>query len=92
LGIKHIDIVVRGRVQGVFFRASTLETAKKLRIHGTVRNEKDGSVVIEAEGKTSALDHFTNWCKQGPPMAKVDEIGVSEGDVKAYSSFQILRG
>ncbi|MEL7006608.1 MAG: acylphosphatase, partial [Bacteroidota bacterium] len=59
--------------------------------HGTVKNMPNGSVAIEAEGKSGSLEHFTNWCKQGPPMARVDEINVSEGKVKAYSSFIILR-
>ena len=65
---------VRGRVQGVFYRATTKEEADKLGISGWVKNESDGSVSITAEGDSDKLSKFTEWCKKGPIMARVDSL------------------
>ena len=65
---------VRGRVQGVFYRATTKEEADKLGISGWVKNESDGSVSITAEGDPNKISKFTEWCKGGPIMARVDSL------------------
>lgn len=56
--MKHYNITVSGKVQGVFYRASTKEKAEQLGIKGFVRNQSDGTVYIEAEGEVSQLDAF----------------------------------
>jgi acylphosphatase len=89
--IRNLSIRVSGRVQGVYFRASTLEIARELHVNGSVRNEKDGSVFIEAEGTPEALAQFTAWCSHGPAGAKVETIQTSEGTLKGYHAFEILR-
>lgn len=68
-----LRIKVTGKVQGVFFRASTKEKADQLGIKGWVRNEPDGSVLIEAEGEKSVLHEFKEWCSVGPSSAHVKE-------------------
>ena len=78
-------------MQGVYFRASALERARELKVNGSVRNEKDGSVFIEAEGTPEALAQFTAWCSHGPAGATVETIDTLEGTVKGYPSFEILR-
>lgn len=88
---QHVCIRVIGRVQGVFFRASTLEMARKLDVNGFVRNEPDGSVFIEAEGKPEALEQLEQWCRKGPPGARVDEVSVTQGEFSGYPSFEISR-
>lgn len=72
--MQHLNIKIFGRVQGVFFRLSAQYTAKKLSITGFVRNESDGTVYIEAEGKEENLQKFLTWCKKGPPWALVENI------------------
>ena len=67
---------VRGRVQGVWYRGSTLERAAELGLCGWVRNAADGSVELEAEGARDAVDRLVAWCRQGPPGARVDAIDV----------------
>lgn len=67
---------VRGRVQGVFFRASTAELARALSLYGHARNEADGSVVILAGGTVDALGQLIQWLHTGPPMARVDSVEV----------------
>lgn len=69
---------VRGKVQGVFFRASTREQALKLGLRGYAKNLPDGRVEVLAEGNASALDALERWLRVGPPMAKVDSIERSD--------------
>ena len=88
---KHINIKVIGEVQGVFFRASAREKALQFRIHGFVRNERDGSVYIEAEGEEDDLSKFLQWCRRGPIHAKVDRCDVTEAILAGYEGFQIQR-
>jgi acylphosphatase len=87
--IIHLAIHVTGKVQGVFFRASTREKATSLGIKGYVRNEWDGSVYIEAEGEQDTLNKLIAWCKQGPPHAVVEKVEVIEGKVKNFVRFEI---
>lgn len=87
--MKHVSIRVYGRVQGVFFRASTKEVAEKLAISGSVRNEYDGSVAIEAEGDEEAIARFIEWCHKGPKLARVNRCEVAEGEVQNIKSFYI---
>lgn len=66
--------VVTGRVQGVFFRQSTMETAQRLGIRGWVRNRADGTVEGLAAGRDAALREFRKCLDQGPPRAQVDQV------------------
>jgi acylphosphatase len=89
--MKHLDIIVRGKVQGVFFRASAKEVAFRMGVYGFVRNELDGSVFIAAEAESSVLDQFVEWCYRGPDQAKVTAVEVQEGAVKGYIHFEVIR-
>tara|TARA_B100001287_G_scaffold251585_1_gene232905 strand:+ start:464 stop:748 length:285 start_codon:yes stop_codon:yes gene_type:complete len=72
--IQRIELIVIGRVQGVFFRASTLEQAQSLNLVGFVENLPDGSVEVVAEGPKYALEDLERWCGHGPPKANVREV------------------
>ncbi len=85
---KHLNIKVYGKVQGVFFRVSAKDEADKLGLKGFARNEKDGSVYIEVEGKKETLDKFLEWCKNGPEAAMVEKLEIKEGTVKNFSEFK----
>ncbi len=87
--MRHLDLRVSGVVQGVFFRASTSDKAKELGVRGTVRNEPDGSVRIEAEGTDEALERFLDWCRVGPPAAVVENLEVTEGVVRGLDDFRV---
>lgn len=89
--MKHIDIKVIGKVQGVFFRASTKAVADQMGIKGLVKNEKDGSVYIEAEGEPTFLSMFVDWCNEGPEKAKVENVTVSDGELKNYRNFEVVK-
>jgi len=84
-------IKVSGKVQGVFYRASTKEQADILGILGFVRNEPDGSVYIEAEAEEAIMTRFIDWCQRGPRMACVDQCDVSEKETSGFKSFEIRR-
>jgi len=71
--MKRLQIIIRGRVQGVFYRASTRDEARQLGLHGWVRNLPDGSVEVLAEGPEVQLLQLLRWCRQGPPAARVDQ-------------------
>lgn len=89
--MKHLNITVSGRVQGVCFRQSTLEEAKKHGLTGWTRNEPDGRVAIAVEGPENALAPFVAWCHHGPSHAHVADITVEEGPVEGFTSFEIRR-
>lgn len=71
---KRLHIWVAGRVQGVFYRASTVALAKQLALTGWVRNLPDGRVEIVAEGEEESLQKLLSWCRQGPPAAQVTAV------------------
>lgn len=89
--MKHIEIRIRGNVQGVFFRASTRDKAQSLGLKGYVENRRDGSVFIEAEGPEVGLDELISWCHQGPPHADVKSVDVEEGALVDLKGFTIRR-
>lgn len=87
--LKAFRAVVRGRVQGVFFRASTQMKAERLHLRGRVRNLPDGTVEVYAEGEKSSLEELIDYLKKGPPAARVDDVLVEWWDYRGeYSGFQ----
>ena len=66
--------IVTGRVQGVFFRASTRDEALRLRLNGYAKNLADGSVEVLACGEDHALDALERWLRRGPTSARVDRV------------------
>ena len=89
--LKHYQIRVSGRVQGVFFRASTVRVATELGVNGWVKNEADGSVLISAEADEHQLEKLVEWCHQGPAHAKVTEVVYRETELAGHHGFTILR-
>ncbi|MNK10425.1 Acylphosphatase [compost metagenome] len=89
--MKHINIKVIGKVQGVFFRASTKAVADQMGVKGKVKNEKDGSVLIEAEADQITLDMFLEWCNKGPEKAVVESVIVEDGELQNYTNFVVIK-
>ena len=69
-------VVIRGRVQGVFFRAEMRDRARSLGLAGWVRNVPDGTVEAVFEGDRERIDWMLAWCRRGPGLAEVDDIEV----------------
>jgi len=66
--------LVSGKVQGVFFRASARDRAQALGLRGFAKNLADGRVEVLASGDSAAIDELAAWLREGPPMARVDDL------------------
>lgn len=91
MATQHLNITVHGKVQGVWFRASTRDKAKELGLNGYVMNQSDGTVYIEAEGPIEKLDALFDWCHEGSPRAEVEKVVKDQGEMSGFSGFEILR-
>ncbi len=89
--MKHLNISVHGKVQGVFFRATTKAVADQLGVKGLVMNKPDGSVYIEAEGDDFSIESFMEWCHEGPQRAVVEKVESAEGEIKLYRNFEVVK-
>ncbi|GAB2798909.1 acylphosphatase [Rhabdobacter roseus] len=89
--MKHLKITVRGRVQGVWYRASAEKKAQELGLKGFAQNLPNGEVYIEAEGPEPPLLALVCWCHEGPLLARVDEVHTEEGAVVGYADFTVRR-
>jgi acylphosphatase len=74
MGMNRVHVLIKGRVQGVFFRASTRDMAVNLGLKGCVRNLQDGSVEAIFEGPEGELKKAVQWCRKGPPGAIVSNV------------------
>ena len=83
-------VVVHCRVQGVFFRDSCRHEAERSRVAGWVRNEPDGTVGALFEGASPAVEAMVDWCRQGPPRARVERVDVVEAGPTGSSRFDVL--
>lgn len=80
---------VRGRVQGVFFRATATEQATRCGVAGWVRNCADGTVEAWLEGPSRAVDEVEKWMREGPPAARVDAVDVEEASPAGHERFEV---
>lgn len=87
--MKGVRLIIQGRVQGVGFRYYVLHRARELGIKGYVKNLPDGNVLVEAVGENENLARFMDWCRQGPPLARVTGISVSDAWNRDYQDFMI---
>jgi acylphosphatase len=91
MALKQLHMVVRGRVQGVYFRASAQREARRLGVCGWVRNRADGSLEMVAEGEEAAVRDLHGWAQKGPSAARVDKVDTRwRSYVGEYSDFRIL--
>lgn len=87
----RVRISVRGRVQGVWYRGSTRDQARRLGLRGWARNLADGSVEVVAEGDPDAIEQLVAWCRTGPPGARVTGITVQREPVRGdVQDFKVL--
>ena len=86
---KAVRATVSGRVQGVFFRQSTVERADALGVLGWVRNEDDGTVVVHAEGPEAAVEELLAFLREGPPGAAVEDVAVEALKVEGHEQFAV---
>lgn len=91
IGSETMRVLVRGKVQGVFFRASLKTIADSLHVRGWTRNLVDGNVEAVLQGKSRDVQKVVEWCKTGPKMARVEEVSVlAIVNAEPYRNFTIL--
>jgi acylphosphatase len=79
--------VVRGRVQGVGFRYSTVREAERLGVYGFVKNVSDGNVEVWAEGPADKMTRFLTWLRRGPQFSRVVSVEKDDREPKGYQDF-----
>jgi len=87
--VKRAQVVVRGSVQGVFFRAETRDRARSLGLAGWVRNAADGTVEAAFEGDDEQVASMIEWCRRGPGSARVDDVEVAWVEPEGDAGFSI---
>jgi acylphosphatase len=91
MSLKQVQLFVRGRVQGVFFRASTQREAKRLGLTGWVKNRSDDAVEALVEGEEEGLRELIAWAGRGPSAARVERVDVRWRSFSGeYSDFRIV--
>jgi acylphosphatase len=87
---KRVHIIIKGRVQGVFFRANTAEQADTLGLTGWVKNTFDGNVEAVFEGDEASVNEMVAWCRKGPPLARVTDVQITtEPYAGEFTTFSI---
>jgi acylphosphatase len=91
MALKQLQLTVRGRVQGVYFRASAQREARRLGLSGWVKNRPDGSVEILAEGEEAAIRELYGWAQKGPSAARVERVDTRwRSFTGEFSEFRII--
>jgi len=86
-----MQALLSGRVQGVYFRQSTLQQAQALGLCGWVRNLADGRVEVWYEGEEQALEQLSRWLRQGPAEARVTGLQLQVQPLQGFADFRLLR-
>lgn len=89
--MRRVRVRIYGHVQGVFFRTSCLDRAERLGLSGWVRNVVGGGVEAVFEGPESAVTQMLTWCREGPPLARVDRVESVEEAPNGESGFRITQ-
>ena len=89
--MKSYHLSIKGRVQRVFYRESAKREANRLGVTGWVKNKPDGSVELLACGTEDTVQKLVEWCKTGPPLAKVTEVTVGEVEPQVFDAFTVER-
>jgi len=87
---SNVHVVISGRVQGVWFRASTKQKAEQLGLTGWVQNTADGCVEAVFEGEENIVKEMIDWCHHGPPLAEVENVEIkNQGPTDGFKGFTV---
>tara|TARA_B100000945_G_scaffold315232_1_gene314110 strand:+ start:2084 stop:2362 length:279 start_codon:yes stop_codon:yes gene_type:complete len=86
----RLDLIIVGRVQGVGYRDFTKKKADSLSITGSVKNMRDGTVLVTAQGGNEAMGNFLKWCYKGPKGAIVRKIDKVKGQTEDFNGFIVI--
>jgi acylphosphatase len=83
--------MIKGKVQGVYYRASARDVAREVGVTGWVKNMPDGNVEAIVSGSEERVEKFIEWCRKGPKNAEVLEVIVNESREKPLTDFRIIK-
>lgn len=86
-----VHVIIEGKVQGVYFRATAKDVADEIGVTGWIKNTEEGNVEITASGDNEQLQKFIAWCKIGPRRAIVSGVQVKNIEEKSFESFNVIR-
>ncbi len=86
-----VQLLINGKVQGVFYRATARQIAKRIGITGWIKNTREGNVEATVSGTEDQLQKFISWCKKGPEKAVVREVKVIEKEETSFDEFVVVR-
>lgn len=89
--MSTVHLIIKGKVQGVFYRATAKDVAEELGITGWVKNTPEGNVEIVASGNEEQINDFVGWCKKGPEKAVVTDVRITNREEEKFKSFNIVR-
>ena len=86
-----VHLLIKGKVQGVFFRATAKEVADKIGVKGWIKNTWDDDVEAMATGSEEAIQKFIDWCWTGPQKAEVENVIVTKKEETPFKDFSVIR-
>jgi acylphosphatase len=89
--METVRLLIKGKVQGVFYRASARDRAVELGIKGWVKNTPEGNVEVVATGEKESLEKFIDWCRKGPSKALVVDVVITKSNDQYHESFHIQK-
>lgn len=89
--MSTVHLLIEGKVQGVFYRASAKEMADDLGLSGWVKNREDGNVEMVVSGEESKINEFIKWCHKGPRRAVVTNVSVMSQEDVSFKKFEVIR-
>jgi acylphosphatase len=90
--MKTVHLLIKGKVQGVFYRATAKDIAEKTGVKGWIKNTESGDVEAVVTGTKELVNEFTEWCKKGSTLAKVSEVNITEREAEDFEEFVVIRG
>ena len=89
--METVHLIISGKVQGVFYRASAQKKAVELNIKGWIKNTRKGDVEAMVTGEGTNVDRFVEWCRSGPDRAIVSGVAIHKVELRDFESFRVER-
>jgi acylphosphatase len=86
-----VQLLINGKVQGVFYRATARKIANSIGVTGWIKNTSDGNVEATVSGTKEQLEKFISWCKKGPEKAIVNEVIIKEKEQILFDEFVVAK-
>ena len=84
-------LLIKGKVQGVFFRQTAKSIARQNKLNGWIRNTPEGNVEVKICGEEEGLQKFISWSRTGPEQARVENVQITESDIEEFDDFSVRR-